>query len=79
MVELIFLHFSTLGIREAVLSRYVLQRQVETVETPWGPVRDKRAQGWGVVKEKPELEDLKRIAQETGKSLWEIRRDLERE
>lgn len=79
MVELIFLHFSTLGIREAVLSRYVLQRQVETVETPLGPVRYKRAQGWGVVKEKPELEDLKRIAQETGKSLWEIRRDLERE
>ena len=79
MVELIFLEFSTLGIRESVLSRNLLQRQVETVQTTLGQVRYKRAQGWGVLKEKPELEDLKRIAQETGKSLWEIRRDLERE
>lgn len=78
LVELIFRHFSTLGIREAALSRYILQRQVETVETPLGRVRYKRAQGWGVVKEKPELEDLSRIARETGKSLWEVRRVLER-
>lgn len=73
MAERMFRHLSTLGIRENLLSRYVLERSVETVQTELGPVRVKVSRGFGVEKEKPEFEDLKAIAKETGMSLREVR------
>ena len=78
LVGLMFRHFSTLGIREEELSRYVLQREIHTAETSLGTVRYKTASGWGVSREKPELEDLKKIAQKTGMSLEEVRRAINR-
>ena len=76
MAELMFRHLSTLGIRENLLHRYVLDRRIETRQTELGPVRVKIAQGFGTEKEKPELEDLKAIAQETGMTLQELRNML---
>lgn len=76
MAELMFRHLSTLGIRENLLHRYVLDRRIETRQTELGPVRMKIAQGFGTEKEKPELEDLKAIAQETGMTLQELRNML---
>ncbi len=76
LVGLMFRHFSTLGIREAEQSRYVLHRESRTVDTALGPVRYKTASGWGVCREKPELEDLRAIAEKTGLSLLEIRKKL---
>lgn len=73
MAALMFRHLSTLGIRENLLSRYVLERRIETRQTELGPVRVKIAQGFGVEKEKPEFEDLKAIAKETDMSLAEVR------
>ncbi len=78
LVGLMFRHFSTLGIREEELSRYVLRREIHTEETSLGTVRYKTASGWGVSREKPELEDLKKIAQKTGMSLEEVRRAINR-
>ena len=46
-------------------------------DTKYGPVRIKRAQGYGADREKLEYEDLARIAREQGKSLAQIRRELE--
>ena len=69
MLHLLFLHTTTLGVRESVCSRYTLGRSVETVETPHGPVRIKQAAGWGVTREKPEYEDLAAIARREGISL----------
>ena len=42
MAAAIFKYTTTIGIREVPCSRYILKRQSETVETPYGPVRVKR-------------------------------------
>ncbi len=72
MLSLMFRHTTTLGIRENRLSRYTLSRRTETVDTPYGPVRQKIAEGFGVTRKKYEYEDLARIARENGISLGEI-------
>lgn len=66
MVELIFRHTTTLGVRETMCRRYTLRRRVETADTPWGPVGKKISQGYGVTREKLEYEDLARIARQEG-------------
>ena len=71
MVRAIFKHTTTLGIREYACRRYTLERSFATRETAYGPVRVKRAEGWGVSREKAEYEDLSRIAREKGISLQE--------
>ena len=57
-------------------NRYVLERSFETLDTPYGPVHVKRSEGYGVVREKYEFEDLARIARETGMSLSDVRKML---
>jgi len=79
VVRAIFRHTSTLGVRQTRTERYVLRRSVETYETSLGPVRVKRAEGWGVRREKPEYEDLARIARERDIPLSEARGQIEKE
>lgn len=74
MVTLLFRLTSTLGIRESLCRRYILRREKGFVETPYGPVGLKRAQGYGVERSKPEYEDLKALAEAAGCSLDEARR-----
>ena len=69
----IFRHTSTIGIREAVMNRFVLARREESVETEYGPVRKKISEGYGIIREKYEYDDLARIALETGMTLQEVR------
>lgn len=69
MVGLLFRHTTTLGVRESVLRRHVLDRKTVTVETPCGPVRRKDATGYGVHRSKYEYEDLAAIAREQNISL----------
>lgn len=76
MAQLIFQNTTTIGIREYVCSRMVLRRQEEVVETIYGPVRVKKSAGYGVEKEKYEYEDLREIADRTGCSIGEIRKEL---
>ena len=71
-------HTTTLGIRRMELSRYLLDRQVETVDTPYGAVRIKRASGMGVERSKPEYEDLAALARENGVPLDAVRREIGR-
>lgn len=66
LAEAVFRHTTTLGIRESVCRRYVLERELEALDTPWGPVRRKTASGFGVSRAKYEYEDLARIARERG-------------
>ena len=72
MVRLIFKHTTTLGIRESFCYRYMLERHMETVETPYGPVRKKVSSGYGVQRSKWEYEDIARIAKAHGLSMAEI-------
>lgn len=67
--SLLFRHTTTLGIRRAVHTRYLLRRDFSTVQTPWGPVRMKQA-GENL---KPEYEDIKAIAEKTGLPISQIR------
>ena len=71
MAELLLRYTTTIGVRETLKSRYVLSRSIETLDTPYGPVRIKRSEGYGVTREKLEYEDLARIAREQGVSLRE--------
>ena len=76
MVKLLFLHTTTIGVRETRHDRYILRREEETRQTPYGPVRGKAVEGYGVRREKPEYEDLRRIALEQGISLRQAREML---
>ncbi len=78
MVELLFRHTTTLGVREHISRRFTLKRREETIETPCGPVRKKISQGYGVTRAKLEYEDLAAIAKKTGRSLEEIRKEAEK-
>ncbi len=71
MLRLIFRHTTTLGVREYLCNRYTLARQTEIVSTPYGKVRVKHAEGFGVRRSKPEFDDLARIAAKQGISLAE--------
>ena len=72
MVREIFHHTTTNGIRQARLERYVLNRRMETIETEWGPVRNKIVSGYGTERSKLEYDDVSRIARETGMSIQEV-------
>ena len=50
-----------------------LRRENRTRETPFGPVREKLAEGYGVSRWKPEYEDIRRIALEQGLSPRQVR------
>ena len=72
LLPLIFKHTTTLGIRERISNRYTLSRREELVQTPYGPVRQKIATGYGVERSKLEYEDLAKIAREHNLALSEI-------
>ncbi|MDO5401695.1 MAG: nickel pincer cofactor biosynthesis protein LarC [Eubacteriales bacterium] len=76
MTALLFRHTTTLGIRRKRCRREVLDRSLETRDTPWGPVQVKTARGWGVSRSKAEYEDLARISRETGLPLARLRKEL---
>ena len=69
---------STFGVRRTDCPRYALAVTGDEVETHLGTVARKTGTGWGIVKSKPEYEDLAAIAREKGLSLAEVRRAYER-
>jgi hypothetical protein len=61
---------TTIGVRSRRLGRRVLQRRLETVSTPYGPVQVKLASLDGqVVNAAPEIDDCRRLASERGVAL----------
>lgn len=72
-VRLIFKYTTTIGIRELISERYILDRTEETLDTAYGKVRCKKVSGYGVERSKPEYEDLARVAREQGISIKEAR------
>ena len=78
LIRQIFKHTTTIGIRETVTRRYVLDRHFETVDTPYGQVRRKISEGYGVTRSKFEYEDLARIASEQNISIDEVLKKLDK-
>ena len=76
LLRAMFRHTTTLGVREYVCGRYTLRRSERSVGTEYGAVRVKEACGWGVRREKPEYEDVARVARENRCSLAEAEKLL---
>ena len=76
MLECIFKHTTTLGVREYACKRYELGRSEKAVRTQDGEVRVKISSGYGVVREKAEYEDLTAIARKSGKTIAQIRSEV---
>lgn len=72
VLEALFRHTTTLGVRETACHRYVLHRSIETVQTPMGDVRRKIAEGCGVRRAKYEYEDVAQLARENDLSIHEV-------
>ena len=62
--RLIFRYTTTIGLREVISERYILDRESLTVETPYGTVRYKHVSGYGTDRAKAEYDDLAAIAAE---------------
>ncbi|MCI6513760.1 MAG: nickel pincer cofactor biosynthesis protein LarC [Erysipelotrichaceae bacterium] len=76
MRDLMFLHLTTLGIRQTSCLRHSMHRNIRNVSTDYGNVRIKYSSGYGVTREKIEYEDLARISKETGKSIEQVREEI---
>lgn len=77
MLRCIFKHTTTLGVREYVCNRYSLTRSIDTVQTEYGAVRIKKAEGYGVKRSKAEYDDLAKLARENDTTIAEIRKATE--
>ena len=72
IVELIFRHSTTIGIRETIKDRFILSRKIENVDTEFGTIRRKHSTGYGVDRSKFEYDDLAKVAEEKSLSIKEI-------
>ena len=64
-------HTTSFGVRETLCARHILAREEEERPTPLGLVRFKRGEGHGVVRNKPEYEDVAAAAEKNGLSFTE--------
>jgi uncharacterized protein (DUF111 family) len=69
-------HGTSLGLREQVQQRWVLERRQQQLSTPLGPVRLKWAAADGPRPPKPEFDDLAALASQHGLPLAEVRRQV---
>ncbi len=75
LADLMLRHTSSIGVRKSPWTRRLLDRHLENVETPWGPVRIKVAgregDPWHAT---PETDDVLEISRRTGISAIEVAR-----
>lgn len=71
--QIIFVETTTLGIRRLPVTRNCLQRELRSVQTPWGQVQVKAAVCDGqILRVAPEFEDCSRIARQHQVPLQEV-------
>lgn len=75
-VKAIFKYTTTLGIRDNVCNRYILNRETKTVQTKYGEIRKKISEGYGVTREKYEYDDISQTAKKENKSIEEVLNNL---
>ena len=76
IVKQIFAHTTTIGIREASKSRYVLDRKIETVESQFGQIRKKISTGYGITREKYEYDDIALAAKDNNMSIEDVLKNI---
>ncbi|WP_163717068.1 nickel pincer cofactor biosynthesis protein LarC [Mangrovibacterium lignilyticum] len=75
MKTIIFMHSTSLGIRESRVKKHMLFRKEIEVEISLGTVRVKQSYYQGrLLKSKPETDDCKRLARENGMTMREVER-----
>ena len=77
MVADLFKYTTTIGVRETVSERYVLDRRRVAAHTKYGDVRIKEVEGYGVKRSKPEYDDVAKLAEANDVSPMEIRRQIQ--
>ncbi len=79
LTDILLAETSTLGVRQQIMSRVSLRREIRTVETPHGAVRIKIATfGDGQHRATPEYDDCRRLAEQQGVPLRDVYRAAER-
>jgi len=73
--QIVFQETTAIGLRSYPVARRILERRLEERATSFGTVRYK-VSAYG---EKPEFEDCRRIARETGLALRDVLRTLQQE
>ena len=76
MVRSIFKYTTTIGVRESVCNRYILDRKESVRHTKYGDIRVKEVEGYGVKRSKPEYDDIVKAAEENNLSPTDIRKEL---
>lgn len=79
IVQQIFAHTTTNGLRARLSEKLYLAPRMEAVQTQWGPVRVKVAEGFGATHAKPEFEDVAALAQEHGQPYQTVFEDALRQ
>ncbi len=75
--EILFKETSSIGLREYVVQKNILRREIVVVNTKYGEVNVKRSYYGGlVVNEKPEFEQCRLLAEKHGISLEEVRKEV---
>jgi len=75
LARTVFQETTAIGLRSYQVARQILERRIEERQTSFGTVRYK-VSAYG---EKPEFEDCRRIARETGLALRDVLRTLQKE
>ncbi len=79
LVKAIFKYTSTIGIRETLCNRYILDRTIEETDTVVGRIRKKTVSGYGVTRSKYEYEDLAAVAKKKDMSVSDVRKMLSKD
>ena len=74
LAKIILQRTTTIGVRVLGYERYAMTSRFDTCETEYGEVRIKVSEGFGIVKWKPEYDDLKRLADAAGVSTATVRK-----
>ncbi len=72
--DLIFAHTTTVGIRRTRMERTILNRRMDTVDTPHGTVEVKVCTGKGSIRAYPEYESIRKICLEQKKDFQTVYR-----
>lgn len=73
ILNAIFKHTSTIGVRENICKRYILKKEKTELKTNYGKINAKKSTGYGTEKIKAEYEDLAKIAKKNNISIMDIK------
>ena len=78
LAQAVLRHTTTNGLRVRRCEKYFLTPGSKTVDTPWGAVRVKTAEGFGISHAKPEYEDAAALARANGLPLAAVLEEVKK-